>query len=215
MTVKIWGTRGRSLMTAVFKPVYTNKSDVFLHKPKPSAKARLWTFMIRLGDFEELVMLYGFEVLKSGRLTAATVRAVQQLTPSVHHHNFDFAHTQYTWQRKHWKGAIAFFLLQLWQRNISGVCEQVVHSEDIVCPLIPGSGTGTVYPPHEYLIPGAPYVWSWHDKNGLSTDILGCCALVLAGCAGQCNCAHRYIKSQKHQKEKCTPLNKQKQTKFV
>jgi hypothetical protein len=90
MTVEIWGTRGRSLKTAVFKPVYTNKSDVFLHKPKPSSKTRPWTFMLRLGDFEELVILYGFEVLKSGRLTAATVRVVQQLTQSVHHHHLLF-----------------------------------------------------------------------------------------------------------------------------
>jgi hypothetical protein len=88
LVVAIWGTRGKNFKTAVFKPVYANVTDVYLHKPAASAKADPWTFRIKLEDFGELVLSYGFQVKKSGKLSAAAVKTFQKAFPEMTHHRF-------------------------------------------------------------------------------------------------------------------------------
>ena len=86
--IAIWGTRGKKFKTAVFKPVYANATQVFLHRPAASAKAEPWTFTIKIEDFSDLVLSYGFQIMKSGKLAAAAVNQLKKSFPNMTHHRF-------------------------------------------------------------------------------------------------------------------------------
>jgi hypothetical protein len=88
LTILIWGTHGKVLKTAVYKPVYANETDVYLHKPASSKKADQWTYTIKLEKFRTLVLSYGFQVQKSGKLSAAAVTTFQRAYPAMTHHRF-------------------------------------------------------------------------------------------------------------------------------
>ena len=83
-TLHCWGTRGKTYKTSKYTPVFVRQDgQVILHKPSGREKAAPWTWEIDDDDIDALIAVRGLEMKSGGRLTAATVKRVQECSPQL------------------------------------------------------------------------------------------------------------------------------------
>jgi hypothetical protein len=83
-TLHCWGTRGKSLKTSRYTPVFVRQDgQVILRKPRGREKAAPWTWEIDDNDVEALIAVRNVEMKSGGRLTAKTVTKVGECSPPL------------------------------------------------------------------------------------------------------------------------------------
>jgi hypothetical protein len=83
-TLHCWGTRGTSLKTSKYTPVFVRQDgQVILRKPRGREKAAPWTWEIDDNDVEALIAVRNVEMKSGGRLTAKTVTKVGECSPPL------------------------------------------------------------------------------------------------------------------------------------
>ena len=83
-TLHCWGTRGTSLKTSKYTPVFVRQDgQVILRKPRGREKAAPWTWEIGDNDIDALIAVRDVEMKNGGRLTAKTVKRVGECSPQL------------------------------------------------------------------------------------------------------------------------------------
>ena len=82
ITVRCFGTTGKSPASAVFTPVWIMKDGLpQLTKPRKNVKATPWTWTIKTEDFKELVVSTECGLRATGKLTSAAIRTLSKAKP--------------------------------------------------------------------------------------------------------------------------------------
>ena len=81
VTVQCYGTRGKSLKTAIFRPMFASKTNVSFGKSVDGMVPYTWT--IKSDDFKELIPRTGLQLTKSGTLSAASIKKIFTIKPKA------------------------------------------------------------------------------------------------------------------------------------
>ena len=85
LVLAVYGTRGGQVKTARFVPVYANKFNVYVGKPRASENADPWEWRISNGAIKAMIPAYGLHLTRAKHLNARSYDVFRSLSPMNMH----------------------------------------------------------------------------------------------------------------------------------